>query len=755
MGMHFEFLFGLVPSADKGHVDPCGVNNLKEGFLNPQALEICLRIAGAATRRNKGGITQEEFEDIKSREKKKLSGWTPQAAFGGTRRLNAEAIPNGLVMADLDHLTAPIRVYERSIRPLAEEGIVRLCHLTPSTASDRTTGGLRIIFRSPEGMDIEQAQAWLYGQLTDVPEECKDKCIKDLARISFFVPANYILYPTDGVDGLERVFADIKLSEAVPAKAPEAVQPPQQVAPAPEAVTAVADSSLPTSFRGIAYTDIVRGLLAALGGVPAPGERNTRLHRLAVHLRGITDNREDLLLHIIPSCGLSEAEMRDIVHSACKSSGAYYVTHLTQQVLYNLNPEAAMPAPPLPAKLPRLISLLLENTPELYRPAVAQAVCPALAAYLQVTFDYIDGREMEPALMHLTIAPTSVGKSCVKDVISHITARIRARSAVNRERDQQWKDRSASRSANERGPQRPKGLVMQYVRPDMTSAALIQRLHDAEGRFLFTQMDELDNLDKLKDQKFTVIKCAFDCADWGAERVGKESVSYTVPMRYNWVASTTPGGARKFFARNMTDGTVNRLNISTIPQPEIGAPIPRYGRYTEQWEARLAKYLDNLEAVTGHVRCPQALKLAEAIDRELKDLAIATDDRTFETLSFRANAIGYRKAMALWVANGRKWEKAIEDFIRWSVEYDLWCKYRFFGEAIHRAEEEDNACIGRRGPVNFLVELPHTFTVADFLAKSAQVGKATDVVHAKRLIQKWIDRKKVVRGAEQGTFVKV
>ena len=745
-------MFGYVPSENKGGVTPCSVEQIKGGFLAERVWVNCQRIAEAATRVNKGGMTQEKFEDLKSREKKKLPSWTPMSGWAGNHRSEKEAIPNGLVMADLDHLVAPIRVYERSIRPLAEEGIVRLCHLTPSTASDRSTGGLRIIFRCPEGMDVVQAQAWLYDRLTDVPEECKDRCVKDLSRISFFVPANYILHPLNGVDGLDEAFEDIT-PLAVASTPVSSSTPAPMPAPEPTAV------DLPTEYLGIPYERIVDALLQELGGTPSVGQRNNRVQRMAVHLRGITDNDEALLRSIIPTFGLPEAEWRRTIHGVCQSEGAPFVTHLMRQVLQRLDPNGGSPAllePPMPEKLPRLIKLVLEPIPELYHPVVANAACAAFATYLHnVTFDYIDGRTMEAALMHVTIAPTSTGKGCINEAIRHIMAPILARSVVNRERDQQWKNLSASRSANERGPQRPAGLIVQFVRPDMTSAALIQRLHDAEGHFLFTQMDELECLDKLKDQKFTVIKCAFDCADWGAERVGKESVSLTAPLKFNWCASTTPGVARKFFARSLTDGTLNRLNISSIPPQEIGAPMPVYGRYTEKWDARLAPYIANLEQATGHVHCPQALKLARAIAEELRDIAIATDDRTFETLSFRANVIGYRKAMVLWLANGCKWEKAFEDFIRWSVQYDLYCKYYYFGAAISQAEASDNACIGRRGPVDWLLGLPHEFTVADLLNLRARHDDPTDEKRAKRQIQKWIERKKVARADEQGRFVKL
>ena len=745
-------MFGYVPSENKGEVTPCSVEQIKGGFLAERVWVNCQRIAEAATRVNKGGMTQEKFEDLKSREKKKLPGWTPMAAWTGNRRKKEDAVANGLVMADLDHLAAPIRVYERSIRPLAEEGIVRLCHLTPSTDTERKTGGLRIIFRCPEGMDVVQAQAWLYDQLTDVPGECKDRCVKDLSRISYFVPASYILHPLNGVDGLDEAFEDITPLAVAPTPVSSSTPAPM---PAPEPTA----EDLPTEYLGIPYERIVDALLQELGGTPSVGQRNNRVQRMGVHLRGITDNDEALLRSIIPTFGLPEAEWRRTIHGVCQSEGAPFVTHLMRQVLQRLDPNGGSPAllePPMPEKLPRLIKLVLEPIPELYHPVVANAACAAFATYLHnVTFDYIDGRTMEAALMHVTIAPTSTGKGCINEAIRHIMAPILARSAANRERDQQWKNLSASRSANERGPQRPAGLVVQFVRPDMTSAALIQRLHDAEGHFLFTQMDELECLDKLKDQKFTVIKCAFDCADWGAERVGKESVSLTAPLKFNWCASTTPGVARKFFARSLTDGTLNRLNISSIPPQEIGAPMPVYGRYTEKWDARLAPYIANLEQATGHVHCPQALKLARAIAEELRDIAIATDDRTFETLSFRANVIGYRKAMVLWLANGCKWEKAFEDFIRWSVQYDLYCKYYYFGAAISQAEASDNACIGRRGPVDWLLGLPHEFTVADLLNLRARHDDPTDEKRAKRQIQKWIERKKVARADEQGRFVKL
>ena len=749
-------LFGYVPSENKGHCDPCSVQQLREGFLNPITYETCQRIAEAATRRNKGEITDEEFEMFKSDEKQLLDGWTPMSYPSGNRRLNKEAIPNGLVMADLDHLEDPVGVYERCVRRMAEEGIVRLVHLTPSTSSDRKTGGLRIIFRQPEGMDIVQAQAWFYDQIWGLPEKCKDKCVKDLARISFLVPASYILFPENGVDGLDEAFGDITPVSVT--AAPVHADSSSTSAPeyTPSSTSATADKDLfAECYKGVAYEDIVRELLYKLGGTPQVGGRNNMVYNLGVNLRAITDNDETLLSRIIPTFGLPEDEWRKTIHSACASDFPPLVTSLTQQVLTHLKPGVDVPDLPMPTKLPKLIKLVLEPIPEPYRPAVANAVLPAFATYLyNVSFDYINGCTHEPALMHLLIAHTSSGKSSIKDVIEHITAPIRARSAANRARVQAWKDQAVARSANEHGPQRPKDVVVQYVRPDMTSAALIQLLHDADGRFLFSVMDELELFDKLKDQRASVIKAAFDCSEWGAERASTASPSLTPRMRYNWVASTTPGGARKYFGRNLTDGTLNRLNISTIPQREIGADIPKFGKITEKWDARLAPYIANLEKATGHVRCPQADRLAEALDRELKDIAIATNDRTYETLSFRANVIGNRKAHVLWIANGCKWEKAIEDFVRWSVHYDLACKYRFFGELIARAEAEDNACIGRRGPVNFIVELPDPFTVDDLLRKRAELGDPTDARHAKDQIGAWLRRHLVELGTEPGTYVK-
>lgn len=748
-------IFGLVSNVNMGKITLCSVERLKEGFLNPITYETCQRIAEAATRRNKGEIADEEFGEIKSSEKLKLDSWTPMSYPSGHRRLNKEVIPNGLVMADLDHLDDPVGVYERCVRRLAEEGIVRLVHLTPSTSSDRKTGGLRIIFRQPEGMDIVQAQTWFYDQMFGIPDECKDKCVKDLARISFLVPASYIIFPENGVDGLEEAFADI--SPVSVTAAPVHADSSSTAAPVytSSSTSTTAGVNLPTEYQGVPYVDIVNALIAKLGGTPQVGRRNNMVHRLAVNLRAITDNSEAWLCSIIPTFDLPEDEWQNTIHKACQSDYLPLVTRLTRKVIAELNPGVDVPDLPMPTKLPKLIKLVLEPIPEPYRAAVANAVLPAFATYLyNVSYTYIDGRDMESALMHVTIAPSSSGKSSTKDPIDHITARLRTRSAINRARSQQWKDQSVSRAANERALQRPKDLIIQYVQPDMYPAGLSERLADADGRFIFSQMDELDKLYKLKDERFTVIQCAFDCSEWGQERVGKESRSIMTPMKYNWVASTTPGGARNFFGRRLTDGTLNRMNISTIPQREIGSPMPRFGKYTEKWEAKLAKYLDNLEAATGHVRCPQAERLAEALDRELKDIAVATNDRTYETLSFRANVIGFRKAMVLWLANGCVWEKAIEDFVRWSVHYDLSCKYRFFGEAIARAEAEDNSCIGRRGPVNFVAELPDPFTVDDLLRKRAELGDPTDARHAKDQIGAWVRRHLVELGTEPGTYVK-
>lgn len=685
--------------------------------------------------------------------KRLLPAWTPGVAlFRDNRRQDANIL-QGLprLMMDFDQKGLSDEILRRA-RWLDQRGTWRVLMVERSVR-----GGTHVLVRLPAGMTPETA---LQSFSRDIGFEA-DKAVKDRCRAIFMVPADHTLYVDDELfrpegdstpPAIDLSFPGIDLSFPVPdfvlsvfpdrpEEVPEAEKAPEKA----EKADPAGEDPVP-AFKGVPYADIIREWQAEQGGEPAVGERNTRLYQMARHLCAIADCDEALLLRVMPRYGLDEKEMKSLIHSAAKSESRFVLTRGMKAVLARLGVDTAgagpivLQEPPMPQKLPRLVNLLLQNTPAVYRPAVAQGIFPALGVYLnQVSYEFIDHKLMESALMTLVIAPTSTGKSCIDDVISHITADLRARDALNRQQEEDWKADCAALGANETRAKRQKYLI-QCVQPDMTSAALLQRMADAGGRFLFSQLDEVESLNKLGDNKFLVLKYAFDTAEFGAERVGEKSVSKVCRTRYNWVASTTPGRARKFFAKVLTDGPMSRLNLATIPPREIGAPMPVYGRYTEKFDRDLAPFLRHLEAATGQVRCRQALELASALQRELSDNAVAMEDKVYENLSFRANVIGYRKAMILWLANGQKWEKPIEDFVRWSVHYDLYCKMKFFGEAIRQAEADDAAFLTHPGPRNLLQDLPDTFTIDDLKRLKMRLGQLSDRTAMSKQLSKWKER---------------
>ena len=372
--------------------------------------------------------------------------------------------------------------------------------------------------------------------------------------------------------------------------------------------------------------------------------------------------------------------------------------------------------PKMPKILPPLIRLLISKTPDLYKPAVAHAVFPALGAHLwQTRFRYIDNVEHEATLMNVLMAGTGAGKNCITEPINRIMADIRRRDLDNLRREREWKREMQTKGANKDKRQRPEGLVIQEIDPDMTNAAFVQRLADAEERFLYTRMNEIDQFDALKTSarskaQFQIMCLAFDPGNsYGQTRVGTGSVSERVCIRFNWNASTTVQKGQRYFSGVLTDGPISRINFCTIPEREIGAEMPVYGTYDEGFDEALRPYIERLNAARGLVDCPQARTLAKKLMEECADFSRLSQSRVYENLSYRANVIPYLKAMVLYVAQGEKWDKTIEHFVRWSLKYDLWCKMHFFGDSILNQETAEQGR-ERRGPQNLLDLLPDEFT---------------------------------------------
>ena len=413
--------------------------------------------------------------------------------------------------------------------------------------------------------------------------------------------------------------------------------------------------------------------------------------------------------------------------------------------------------PQMPKKLPKLIQLLTSKTPEKYQAAVAHAVFPSLATHLcGVRFCYTDMVEHEATLMNCLMAGTGAGKGCIDEPISHIMADIRARDKENERREAEWKKDCQKKGANKDKMVRPEGLVIQIIDADMTKPALVTRMDEAEGHFVYVKLNELDLFEQLKGQTgkqhFQLMCLAFDPrAEYGQTRVGTQSVTARPECRFNWNACTTIQKGRRFFNRVLTDGPISRINFCTIPQEEIGCDQPVYGIYDAAFDEELKPYIDHLVSARGLIDCQQAFKLAKKLQAECAEFAQLTQDATYWNLSHRAIVIAWLKACVLYVANGQVWEKSIEEFIRWSLNYDLWCKMAFFGadiEAINHAAER----VGMRGPRNLLELLPDTFTIEDAKRVRQQQGKGTE--QAGNMVSTWKKRHYVVQMAD-GSFQKL
>ncbi|MBU9910768.1 hypothetical protein KSW89_11965 [Prevotella copri] len=406
------------------------------------------------------------------------------------------------------------------------------------------------------------------------------------------------------------------------------------------------------------------------------------------------------------------------------------------------------PDPPeMPKKLPKLVELLISRTPEIYKPAVAHAIFPPLATHLWKTrFRYIDNVEHEARLMTLLLAGTGAGKSSVNRPIDFIMEDIRLRDAENLKREKAWKDEMLRKGANKDKRKRPENLIIQEIDADMTNPAFVMRTAEAQEHFLYTSLNELDQFDALKgsgSQQFRIMCLAADPGNkYGQTRVGTMSVTERVTIRFNWNASTTIQKGQRYFSKVLTDGPISRINFCTIPEREIGEDMPVYGTYDESYREALRPYIENLNKVTGLIECKEAFQLALKLKDENAEFARLSQDRTFENLSFRANVIAYLKACVLYVANGCKWEPEIDEFIRWSEQYDLYCKMRFFGDMI--AKENFMAQkSSKRGPQNLLQILPDSFTAAQLLAIRLEHGldaKGTDM-----MIRQWLHRNYIRR----------
>ena len=466
------------------------------------------------------------------------------------------------------------------------------------------------------------------------------------------------------------------------------------------------------------------------------------------------DSSKPFSRDVIRVNALAEQAAKSLLAGDCKSPGRLTDCKSPERLAgANLNvqsnacvqssEEEEYPAPPpMPKKLPKLVELLISKTPEIYQPAVAHAIFPSLATHLWRTrFRYIDNVEHEATLMTCLLAGTGAGKSCVQKPIDFIMEDIRKRDQENLKREKEWKDEMMRKGANKDKRKRPENLIIQEIDADMTNPAFVMRTAEAKEHFLYTSLNEIDQFDALKGsgyQQFRIMCLAFDPGNlYGQTRVGTQSVTERVTIRFNWNASTTIHKGIRYFKRVLTDGPVSRINFCTIPERDIGEDIPVYGTYDEEFRNSLKPYIDNLCMASGLVECKEAFHLAEVLKDENAEFSRLSQDRVYENLSFRANVIGYLKACVLYVANGYQWEPEIEDFIRWSEHYDLYCKMRFFGDAIRKAEQECDQ-ESKRGPASILGFLPEEFNYQQ--VEALRVEHKMSAKGTMKMLNNWLFR---------------
>ena len=720
-------------------MQPCTPELLNAAFDSPQVANACHEIARRLAQVKDGTLTREAFEQAKSRLK---ADSLPVACFHATfsdgYRHNQSARPSGLSIYDVDHLATDPRIYYlNKVSGREAELDISLAHISPSGE------GIRLVFAMPQGMSLAEAQQWMAAQLGD---SSYDGSVKDMARCSFLVPRDYLLYYDE-----EELFAD---REANVPDNPVTIGTKDNLFSAPMLPPETDGEAIrfEDNFNGIRYAQIVRAMEELLGGVPAQGARNNFIFAMACHLRYVCNDDPRWIAHVMPRYGEEEQKFLSTVRSACNrpqtKTKPEIVNRALEQARRQQQVEQAIenggfnsPQPPqMPTRLPAFMRLITKNVPQHLRPAVAMGIFPALGAHChEVKFRYNDNAIVEPSFMSVLVAEMSSGKSCINEPVNAIMADIKERDAKNRQLMQEYKEEYDTCPADEKKPERPKGLAVQWVKSDMTPAAFVQMMADAGGRFLYSRLDEIGLLNQLKtngrgNNVTEILRLAYDCGEYGQERVGTKSVSESVEVRWNWNASTTPGKCRKFFADGMLDGTLSRMTFSTIYTDDDRMPI--YGIYDERFQRQVQQQVQQLNEAHGLVICKKANRLAAAMIEENRQYAALADDDAYRELSYRASTSAFKRAMILYLLNGQKWSREIEDFIRWSYNYDMWCKMWIFGEKMRKAIEQDRAVImpGRRNLMEFLKD---TFTLEDLNIVRRAQGMNGD---GKMQLRKWLSR---------------
>ena len=686
-----------------------------------------------------------QIADGNEKLKRMLPIWTPSCAkFADNHRAVKDALkPLQRLMLDFDEKGHSQEILKESLR-LQEEGKWEILLVEESVRR-----GTHVLITLPEGMSPQEAQQRFSE---DVGFQA-DPALKDVSRCIYMVPEEFTLYVSEalfkvdanqsrhGFHGLHgthplpnetsgRLDDTETGNNSASSNQPKATETPSKENPCNPCNPCLKEetSAYPKTHENIPYEQIIEVLEEQMGGLPDIGSRNNFIFSMACHLRYICNDDPAWIAQVLPTYGEEQEKFVATVKSACQRIQTKVIPRIIKRTMSIckqrfgedadlMNQESSINRPPaLPKKLPPLIELLVSRTPEIYQPAVAHAVFPALGTHLyQTRFRYIDNCYHEATLSCMLMAPTGSGKSCVNTPIDYIMADIRERDEANMERERKWKRDTQSKGANKDKKERPEGIVIQCIDADITNAAFVQRMADAEGRFLYVRMNEIEQLNNLSSRGntnnvFDLMCLAFDYGNlYGQTRVSASSVSEKVTLRFNYNVSTTIRKGQYFFRNVLTDGPLSRLNICTIPERSIGAEMPIYGTYDDSFAEMLQPYIERLNLTRGEVQCAEASALARAMVEECAEFSRLSQSRVYENLSFRANVIAFLKAMVLYVAHGEVWTPEMEDFVRWSLQYDMWCKMKFFGDAIE-AQEEGGMKPPTKGPQNLLDLLPEIFT---------------------------------------------
>lgn len=654
--------------------------------------------------------------------------------------LKGATTPSTTIAMDVDHIpTDQMEAVKQRI--LDNKDTLGLLMLELSARAQ----GYHLVFKRNPAITQEQNLHWA-SNLLDIQF---DEGAKDITRVFFTTTAQDLLFLDDSI---------FEINQAEEAKKTQ----PIKAAP-------VYDKE--AKYNGVLFSDIIKKYwtLYNEGKEPVEGDRNVKTFELAVNLRTICDFSLDKMLQVIPNYfdnskdGIDE--WRRTLESALKEPHKG-MPYRMKQVLAALKESNGVKAcggtiaqpPAMPSKLPPLIKLLTQNVPAFYKPAVASAVFPALAAHLHgVKFRYWDNVDHEATFMNVLIGRQSIGKGTIKKPIEYIMEDIRQRDIPNRQREAEWKQKNPG--AKQKKDPRPTDICIQMLIDNLTDAVFNQRIVDAHNngqRYVYTMVDEIEALKKVTSRGTTdevglLIRKAFDNSLAGQERVGADSVSGIAPLRWNFNASTTPPNARKFFSSMINDGTVSRLDVATIINDNDDDNVPILGIYDHQFASQLKPYIERLESASGLIECPQARKLALAIRQENSDTARLYDSEAYRVLSYRANVISWLKGMVLYVAGGYKWDKTIEDFVRWTQQYNLWCKMIYFGQQLERELREEEAIQHQSGPQNLLELLPSEFDRNEYRQMRASQGRSADNENA---LHVWTSRGYIYFDESTGRYCK-